>query len=132
MRQAVGEFKTVPNIGASVPSTETGLLMSDFTDGRKPKQWRLKVKVTAAGAFSVDVQAVGTDRLLADGGDWGFIGPLSGHVNGGVALAGTTSGVWFFDPTNLGLLKRFTLRTSNATGAPTVTAELAQVFENGD
>jgi hypothetical protein len=128
-RQAVGEFKTVTDIGATRPVGDVGLLMSAFTDGRKPQQWRLKVKVTAAGAFSVNVLARGRDRAT---GDWGFVGPQSGDVNGGTAMVGTTEDVWFFDPTNLGVFERFTLQTSGATGAPTVTAELAAVYGNGD
>lgn len=119
MRQGTGQDFSIPNVGTSLPTGTQGLLMSDVTDGRKPKVWLLTITV-ATGAPIVNIVGSRTDA----GTVWGKLGD-NNALNGGAALAVETR---FFFVENLGVMKRIGILLS----AGTATATLTPVAENGD
>lgn len=126
MRQTRGDRKTVPD-GTAAPTGSDGLAMSDFNETMKASGWLVKVKITAAGAFSAVLALWGKDDV-----DWGFAGENDGKLNNGVALAGTTSGCWFFKLENLGLFERLYAQTSAEVGTPATVVTLCPEHERGD
>jgi len=124
MRQAVGK-RINGNAETSTPSGDDGMLLSDFTPSRKPKSYLAKIKASAAGTFKMIVRGRNVDD-----GDWGRLHNETGYLAGGATFTGPDT--WYIPLEWLGTMERVHFQAEVLTGTPTVTVEVAEVYEDGD
>jgi hypothetical protein len=130
-RQALGKSVAVPT-GTAAPSGTNGLLLADINTSRRAQKYRLKIKATAAGAFTFRIALWGLDIATADGGDWGRFQSVTGELDNGNTFSSATSDCWYVPLEEVGFYNRFYVQVLGSTGSPTVTAALAEVLQQGE
>jgi len=120
--------------GVRVKDLLPGIRDPDYRGGGPDKAF-LMIVLQATGAVSADVYIHGYEDAGPSGndGEYSLLGSGTnvGHVNGGVAIAGTTKKVWRDILFNLGALDELYLEVLNLTGtSPTVDAYITYVDED--
>lgn len=115
------------NAANGAPAGDVGLVLATaFPTVKRTSKYLLKVKVTGAGAISIDAFLWGRQR---SGGDWSPLGDKGGQLNDGTSIAGSVQRVYTIPCEFLSLFERLYLQIANLTGTTGVEATLTEIIE---
>jgi len=135
-QQRLGRFASITPTAGRPDGDEANRLVLGTTweTTQLPTCWIIGVWFVGASppaAVDVNLYLWGRDYQLDAGvGRWGRLGLNDGNLNGANAFTpATLTDSWWFVLQNLEVWKDLYLQQLNTTGAPTVTAELAPMYE---
>jgi hypothetical protein len=135
-QQRLGRFSDItPTVGRPDGNEANRLVMAGTWDAQLlPTCWLIGVwfvGTSPPAAVDVNLYLWGRDNLLdAGAGRWGRLGLNDGNLNGASAFEpDTVTDSWWFILQNLEIWQDLYLEQLNTTGAPTVTAALAPMYE---
>ena len=135
-QQRLGRFASItPTVGRPSGDEANRLVVANNWDVTLlPTCWIIGVWFVGASppaAVEVNLYLWGRDfQLDAGAGRWGRLGNNDGNLNGADAFEpDTQTDAWWFVLQNLEIWRDLYVEQLNTTGAPTVTCELAPMYE---
>jgi hypothetical protein len=115
------------NAANGAPSGDVGLVMATaFPTVKRASKYLLKIKITGAGAVSIDAFLWARQRA---GGDWSPLGDKDGKLNDGTTITGSVTRVYTIPCEFLSAFERLYLQILNLTGTTAVDATLTEIIE---